>query len=136
MLKFPEHFRVTDPAMPIATRPGAPYGAFRIGSCAAIAATHPAEMADGVAWEHVSVSCADRCPTWNEMQAVKSLFWDDEDRVIQYHPPQSEYINDHPYCLHLWRPLHVTIPHPPSHFVGTGAGSDATFAEAKRLLRR
>ena len=26
-------------------------------------------------WEHVSVSLADRCPTWREMAWVKDLFW-------------------------------------------------------------
>ena len=39
---------------------------------------------DGLLWDHVSVSVAGRCPTWLEMCFVKSLFWDDEDTVIQY----------------------------------------------------
>lgn len=54
-------------------------------------------------WEHVSVSRRDRCPTWDEMCQVKDLFWDDEDCVVQYHPPKSSYVNLHPFCLHLWR---------------------------------
>lgn len=54
-------------------------------------------------WEHVSVSRPDRCPTWEEMCFIKALFWDDEDCVIQFHPPKSDYVNNHPYCLHLWR---------------------------------
>lgn len=54
-------------------------------------------------WEHVSVSCADRCPTWDEMAMVKGLFWDEEETVVQFHPPRSQYVNAHPYCLHLWR---------------------------------
>lgn len=73
---------------------------------------------DQYGWEHVSASRMDRCPTWDEMCQVKDLFWDAEDCVIQYHPPKSEYINNHPYCLHLWRPIGVELPRPPSILVG------------------
>lgn len=69
-------------------------------------------------WEHVSVSTRVRCPTWEEMCYVKSLFWDPEDLVIQIHPPESDYINEHPYCLHLWRPVGVELPRPPAIAVG------------------
>lgn len=56
-------------------------------------------------WEHVSVSRKDRCPTWDEMCQIKDLFWDDSDCVVQFHPPKAEYVNNHPFCLHLWRPI-------------------------------
>ena len=69
-------------------------------------------------WEHVSVSRPDRCPTWDEMCLVKSIFWDDEDAVMQLHPPLSEWVNNHRYCLHLWRPVGAEIPMPPSLMVG------------------
>lgn len=59
---------------------------------------------DGLGWDHVSVSLATRCPTWDEMCAVKSLFFDDEEVVMQLHPAKSQYVNLHPFCLHLWRP--------------------------------
>lgn len=58
---------------------------------------------DGEGWEHVSVSTYKRCPTWDEMSHVKDTFWGAQDLVIQYHPPESEYVNCHPFCLHLWR---------------------------------
>lgn len=61
------------------------------------------QASDGLEWEHVSVSLSNRCPTWGEMCFVKSIFWDKDDLVVQYHPPESEYINTHSYCLHLWR---------------------------------
>ncbi len=73
---------------------------------------------DGLGWEHVSVSFPDRCPTWAEMCKVKELFWDDDDTVIQYHPPKSDYVNCHPFCLHLWRPVGIGLPRPPSIMVG------------------
>jgi hypothetical protein len=69
-------------------------------------------------WEHVSVSLPTRCPTWAEMAFIKSVFWDADDTVVQYHPPESEYVNNHPFCLHLWRPIEKQIPLPPSILVG------------------
>lgn len=73
---------------------------------------------DGFGWEHVSVSRHDRCPTWDEMCQVKDMFWGDQDCVIQYHPPRSEYVNLHPNCLHLWRQIGANIPMPDSILVG------------------
>ena len=75
-------------------------------------------MPGGEAWEHVSVSLPDRCPTWEEMCRIKSIFWDDEDCVMQLHPPRSQWINNHRFCLHLWRPVSSPIPTPPSIMVG------------------
>ena len=69
---------------------------------------------NGLGWEHVSVSIKDveRCPKWNEMCKIKDLFFEDEEVVMQLHPKKSEYINHHPYTLHLWRPLNSEIPTP------------------------
>jgi len=75
------------------------------------------QASDGMGWEHVSVSLRDRIPTWTEMCFIKDLFWDDDDCVIQYHPPKSEYVNNHPHVLHLWRPINDEIPRPPSILV-------------------
>ncbi len=69
-------------------------------------------------WEHVSVSLPNRCPTWAEMCFIKDIFWDLDDCVVQFHPPQSEYVNNHLYCLHLWRPIDRAFPMPPSILVG------------------
>lgn len=73
---------------------------------------------DGMGWEHVSVSTANRCPKWEEMCLIKDIFWDEEDCVIEYHPAKSEYVNNHPHTLHLWRPIATEIPKPPSILVG------------------
>lgn len=69
-------------------------------------------------WEHVSVSRSERCPTWDEMCQIKDMFWEKDACVVQYHPAQSDYINNHPYCLHLWRPTDQTLPFPPRWMVG------------------
>lgn len=73
----------------------------------------------GGGWEHVSVHPKNqkRCPTWEEMCAVKDMFFEPEEVVVQLHPAHSEYVNNHPYCLHLWRPLEREIPLPPVEFV-------------------
>lgn len=77
---------------------------------------------DGIKWEHVSVHAFvgkhTRIPTWIEMCYVKDTFWDDEDVVMQLHPAKSEYINNHPDVLHLWRPIGIAIPTPPGILVG------------------
>lgn len=70
-------------------------------------------ISNGMGWEHVSVSLKGRCPRWQEMCYIKSLFWDDEEVVIQYHPKKSEYVNVHKYCLHLWKPIDMELPTPP-----------------------
>jgi hypothetical protein len=76
------------------------------------------DMGRDYAWDHVSVSCADRCPTWDEMSYIKDIFFAPEETVVQFHPPKSEYVNYHPHTLHLWRPLLVKIPLPPKSMVG------------------
>ncbi len=74
---------------------------------------------DGGGWEHVSVTInRPRCPGWDLMCFVKNLFWEETDTVIQFHPPADKYVNDHQYCLHLWKPVGKEIELPPSIFVG------------------
>jgi len=77
---------------------------------------------NGGGWDHVSVSFPSRCPTWNEMCRVKQLFFRPDEVVIEYHPAESEYVNMHPFCLHLWRPQEDMIPTPPSWMVGAKKG--------------
>lgn len=69
-------------------------------------------------WEHVSVSLEDRCPDWAEMCWVKDQFWTEDECVVQYHPAKKDYVNHHPYCLHLWKPLRFELPTPPTILIG------------------
>lgn len=71
-------------------------------------------------WEHVSVSMSRRIPNWQEMCWVKSEFWNEDEAVIQIHPPKSEYVNHHPHCLHLWRHPTQQLIYPPKILVGPG----------------
>lgn len=72
----------------------------------------------GYDWDHVSASRIDRCPTWEEMEYVKKMFFRKNETVMQLHVPEEDHINCHPYCLHLWRPQFMEIPRPPSILVG------------------
>jgi len=76
-----------------------------------------AELVESKGWEHVSVSLQHRCPTWDEMAYVKGLFWSELETVIQFHPRKSEYVNCHPYCLHMWRNTRQTIELPPRFMI-------------------
>jgi len=86
----------------------------------------------GEPWERVSVSLTQndrKCPSWPEMAWVRHLFWGPEETVMQVHVPEAEHVNYHLGCLHLWKPVGVDIPLPPSICVGP---KDA--AEAGRLV--
>jgi hypothetical protein len=53
------------------------------------------------------------------MCLIKDIFWDPEDAVIQIHPPKSKYVNQHPFCLHLWKPTNFELQLPLEELVGT-----------------
>lgn len=53
-------------------------------------------------WRHVSFSCKNRYPTWDELLAVRYEFFPPDVEVIQVFPPQAEYVNLHKFALHLW----------------------------------
>jgi hypothetical protein len=75
------------------------------------------ELGEEYAWDHVSVSLPDRCPTWDEMVFIKDMFFAQDETVLQFHPPAAQYVNRHPYTLHLWRPLLAVVPLPPEIMV-------------------
>lgn len=81
---------------------------------------------DGMMWEHVSIHAEtpdhrQYTPRWDEMQAMKNLFWDEQDVVVQFHPAKDKYVNVHPNTLHLWRlrdGWEDFLPMPPKELVG------------------
>jgi hypothetical protein len=94
-----------------------------------------AEERESNGWEHVSISTRRRTPNWMEMCFVKDLFWSEEECVIQFHPPKSEYVNNHPFCLHLWRPADDHVRMPPSILVGVKERGVLTKREAAQVRR-
>lgn len=73
---------------------------------------------DGMGWDHVSVSMRHRTPNWRELCFIKDLFFSEDETVVQFHPKKSEYVNNHPYCLHLWKKQDHDHELPPSIMVG------------------
>lgn len=113
-----ERFRVTEGPM-ASTKEDGNNGVF------IIAGIHNTPLvvivSDGAGWEHVSVrehGKEQRCPTWEDMCYVKDLFWEPEEAVVQFHPPQSRYVDCHPFVLHMWKPVGVNWPLPPTWMVG------------------
>ena len=78
---------------------------------------------DDDGWEHVSVSKQvargrhNATPNWEAMCQIKNKFWSKDDIVLQYHPAEKDYVNCHPFTLHLWRPTEQEIPTPPRWMV-------------------
>lgn len=122
-MTFPEQFRWNGVPHGYQTKKGDPYGLFIVPAQQAHGRSLKVIATDGelTNWEHVSVSLvdrADKCPSWDEMCLIKSLFWNEQERVIQFHPPKSEHVNFHQGCLHLWRHTTIDFPQPPSILVG------------------
>ena len=76
-------------------------------------------ISDGGGWRHLSISNAKRklMPSWEIMCRVKDLFYGDDEVAVQYHPSKENYVDIHPYCLHLWQSLDEPMPTPPLIFV-------------------
>ena len=78
-------------------------------------------MSWGAGWEHCSVSITDRykrTPSWEQMCFIKDSFWNEDECCIEYHSAKKDYVNNHEYCLHIWKPIDQEIPTPPSLMIG------------------
>lgn len=95
----------------------ATFGYFQVGFLRVISGGLVTEDDHDFPWEHVSVSLANRCPTWDEMCRIKNMFWRPDETVIQFHPRQQEYINRHEFVLHLWRNVATDHQLPPGVLV-------------------
>lgn len=65
--------------------------AYEAGECRIIASKN-----------HISVSCRDRYPTWDEIAEIKERLSDAESEWIMVLPKRSEYVNLHSTTLHIW----------------------------------
>lgn len=109
-------------------------GAFRIKS-PTDGATLTVIASFGGGWDHVSVSHPRRIPNWIEMSHIKRMFFDPDEVAMQLHPAEADYVNNHPRCLHLWRPQREEIPTPQAWMVGIKAmGENVSKADALQVL--
>jgi len=118
--KHLERYRLADPPSP----PREHYGAFSIlfnGKRLNVIATDGVDPAE--VWEHVSCYCYDpvfrkqQTPTWEQMAHIASLFWEDDECLVQYRPAKPDYVNVHEHVLHWWKPTHIFFPTPPKDCV-------------------
>lgn len=91
-------------------------GCFKLASASRQGTMLSIMVGVGEGWDHVSVSTELRCPSWEEMEQVKRLFFKDDEAAMQLHVPPTDHISVHPHCLHLWRP-HAGLTLPPKWMV-------------------
>ena len=96
---------------------GESWGYFVKGPLRIISSGTVTDNPRALGWEHISVSCGDRCPTWDEMAEVKEMFWSEEETVVQFHPRKSAHINHMKYCLHLWKLAATEFILPPKELI-------------------
>lgn len=53
-------------------------------------------------WLHVSLSRANRIPSYEDLADVKRVFVGDGVQALQIFPKRERHVNIMPYCLHLW----------------------------------
>lgn len=87
-------------------------------------------------WDHVSVSPANpnKVPTWDEMCKIKSLFFNDDEAVIEIYPSKEDYVNLKGNCLHLWRCNYREMVLPPSILAGP-KGRSINLSDVERELK-
>ena len=64
-----------------------------------------AALYDGGAYIHASCSRQDRMPSYYDLRDLKAIAFGPERYACQVFPPESEHVNIHPFCLHLWGPM-------------------------------
>lgn len=52
---------------------------------------------------HASISVTDRHPTWQEISALRDLFFPDTIDVMMLMPKREDYVNVHEHCFHIWQ---------------------------------
>jgi hypothetical protein len=82
---------------------------------------------DGQEWLHASIAHPDRMPTWDELKALKVALVGAARFAYLVFPPAWQYVNQHPYALHLWARWDETDGAALPDFVG------AWFAETGEL---
>lgn len=100
-------------------------------------------VSNGLGWEHVSVTLhkkngasIKRCPSFEEMQMVKEKIFTEEEAVFQLHPREEDYVNTHPYCLHLWKPNNCSMIVPPLYSVNDDELVENAYFEHEGIIVR
>lgn len=87
-------------------------------------------------FEHLSVSTTVKTPTWEQMCKMKDIFWNEDEVCMQLHPAKENYVNNMPYCLHIWRPINKEIPTPPNLMVGIRPDEEKFKADVVDFIKK
>lgn len=85
--------------MTLAHCQGAKAQAYQKGPCRVLVGQ---EERSGRCRYHLSISCKDRYPGWEEIKDARYALLPAGLTFAQILPPLNEYINVHPNCFHLW----------------------------------
>jgi hypothetical protein len=75
-------------------------GLWKLGECPIIVSREP-DSGSLRSWWHMSISHADRYPTWNEIGQARYKLLPSELTFGILLPPVEQYVNLHPNCFHL-----------------------------------
>lgn len=74
--------------------------AVQMGPCRIVVSRDPSGYGGALLW-HLSISCADRYPTWDEIKDARYRLLPNHLTFVMFLPPPSEYVNVHENCFHL-----------------------------------
>ena len=74
--------------------------AVQMGPCRVILSRDPSGRAGGLLW-HLSISCSDRYPTWDEIKEARYRLLPNHLTFVMFLPPKEEYVNALQNCFHL-----------------------------------
>ena len=78
-----------------------------LGQVGVSAGEWEAPNGDAIAIIHASLVAQHGMPTYSQMCALKDFVFGPKRHAAQIMPPESEHVNIHSRCLHLWGPLHA-----------------------------
>lgn len=75
----------------------------------------------GCAWIHASCSRESTMPTYYDLRELKRIVFGEDRPAAQVFPVSRDHINIHPFCLHLWGPVHPEAWPLPDFTMGQGS---------------
>jgi len=75
---------------------------FDKGSCKVLVSQEPRPNKGTRTWWHLSISCENRYPTWDEIKDARYSLLPMGLYFAQILPPMNEFVNIHPNCFHVW----------------------------------
>lgn len=76
-------------------------GIFKWGDLVVVVCKEPIKQ-DGSMGYHLSISHANRLPTYEELKEARYKFLPDDLYMAQIFPPKKDFVNLHQFCLHLY----------------------------------